>query len=362
MDLSIDLCGIRLKSPLIVGSGPISYGAEGMIRAFNHGAGAVVTKTIRDQAADNPFPHIALSDAKSLVNAEKWSDFPARQWIDQEIPRAKAAGVVVIGSIGYTPEAVDHWICDVDRAGADMIELVSYREETIREMVVRAKRLTDKPVFVKISPNWPDAVSAAIDTLRLGVDGITAMDSLGPVLRIDIKTGRPMLGGAHGEGWLSGAAIKPIALSYVAEIAAKTDKPIIGLGGVMNAEDAVEMMMAGASAVGVCSYPIIRGTKALGTLNEKIISLAKKLGFSSLSEISGYSQPYLRSGENSTKFSFSYNPDICTECGRCVTVCPYEARSMVGKQMNLDRSMCRYCGLCVTACPTGALSRSEVTG
>ncbi len=358
--MSIELCGITLKSPLVVGSGPISYGAEGMIRATEHGAGAVVSKTIRDQPAINPFTHIALSDQKSMVNAEKWSDYPGEQWIEKEIPEAKAAGVVVIGSIGHTPGEVDNWLVQVDKAGADMIELVSYTEETIREMMGRARKLTDKPIIVKISPNWPDAVQTAFDVISLGADAITAMDSVGPVLRIDIKTGRPMLGGVKGHGWLSGSAIKPITLRYVAEIAAKTERPIIGLGGVMSAEDGIEMMMAGATAIGVCTFPILRGTKAMMGLNKKLEKLTDKLGFSSIREVKGHSLQYMIPEEAKEKFQFYYDPEKCIECGRCVTVCSYQARSMEGKKMFLDEEKCRYCGLCVSVCPTEALTRSEM--
>ncbi len=361
MDSSVTICGITLKSPLVVGSGPIGYAAEGMIRASNHGAGAVVTKTIRDTPAENPYPHIAVSERSSMINAEKWTDFSGERWVETEIPAAKAAGVVVIGSIGHTVPEVEHWVPGVDRAGADIIELVSYREETILAMVQRARELTDKPILVKISPNWSDPVSAALQSISLGADGITAMDSIGPVLRIDITTQKPLVGGPFGSGWLTGAAIKPVALHYVARIALQTDKPIIGLGGVMTPEDGIEMLMAGASAIGVCTAPMLKGLPYLGVLNERITRLADSLGFRELAEVRGAALPNLIPEENMYRFDFRYVPETCTACNKCVIVCPYQARNLdlKTKEMNLDAELCRFCGLCASVCPTGALTLAD---
>ncbi len=362
MDIRTELFGIQLQSPFIVGSGPLSYGAEGMIRLHRDGAGAVVTKTIRDTAADNPYPHIAAVDKSTLINAEKWTDYPAEQWMEEEIPTAKRAGVVVGASLGHTPEEVGHWIEAADKAGADFFELVSYQPETIRPMAERAKQLTAKPVVVKISPNWPDAAATARELLGLGVDGITAIDSIGPVLSIDIRTARPQVGGQSGFGWLTGSAIKPVALRYVAEIAAGSSAPVIGLGGVMRAEDAVEMLMAGAAAVGVCSAPMLRGVKYLQKLNSKLARLVESLGYGSLGEVRGAALAHLYPQEVHHKFSFYFDAESCIWCSRCVEVCPYAARKLNrGEQRNLlDEGRCRYCGLCASVCPTSALTKTEV--
>jgi len=103
-----------------------------------------------------------------------------------------------------------------------------------------------------------------------GPDGVTAMDSVGPVLRIDIRSGRPLMGSEMGYGWLTGSAIKPIILRYVDEIAGQTSKPVIGIGGVVTAADVVEMMMAGAGAVGLCTARILKGMAYLSRLNREI--------------------------------------------------------------------------------------------
>ncbi len=362
MDIRTELFGIQLQSPFVVGSGPLSYGAEGMVRLHRAGAGAVVTKTIRGTAADNPYPHIAAVDKSTLINAEKWTDYPAEQWIEEEIPTAKRAGVILGASIGHTPEEVEHLIEAVDAAGADFFELVSYEPGTIRPMAERAKQLTKKPVVVKISPNWPDAAGCARELIEIGVDGITAIDSIGPVLSIDIQTARPRVGGQSGFGWLTGSAIKTVALRYVAEIAAGSSVPVIGLGGVMGAEDAVEMLMAGAAVVGVCSAPMLRGVKYLQKLNSDLDRLVESLGYESLDAVRGAALEHLYPQEVHRKFSFNFDTESCIWCGRCVEVCPYAARKLnKAEQSNsLDEARCRYCGLCAAVCPTPALTKTEV--
>lgn len=327
-----------------------------MIAAHEAGAGGVTTKTIRDKKADNPLPHIAFSAPNTMVNAEKWTDFDGKQWVEREIPEAKEAGVFVIGSIGHTPGEAKNWVHPVDKAGADIIELVSYEQETIVEMTRTAKRLSSKPVAVKLSPNWPDPATAAMEVIRAGADALTAMDSVGPVLRIDIRKARPMLGSVNGFGWLTGSAIKPVILRHVAEIAMKTNVPIIGTGGVMNEEDALEMLMAGASAVGICTAPILKGTEYITTLNRKTAGLLKALGYSGIRAVSRAALTNFPKEELFAEPRFEFDPEICTRCLRCVTVCPYDARSLDrDKKMELNMELCRLCGLCASVCPHEAL-------
>lgn len=360
MSIETQLFGLKLQSPFVLGSGPLSYGAKGLIRAHKAGAGAVVTKTIRDNPAVNPFPHMAVSGRDSMINAEEWSDISGSQWVDKEIPEAKKAGVIVIASIGHTPLEAENWVGKVADAGADIIELVSYERDTILPMLNTAKALTNKPVLVKISPNWVDSVGIALEALEAGADGITAMDSIGPVLRIDIKTGKPLVGGGNGFGWLTGSAIKPVTLRYVAEISSATDKPVLGLGGVTRAEDAVEMLMAGAQAVGICTAPIVKGVEYIGKLNEKLEKLLVELGYKNSYELTGLSHKYLDPVTNNKKFDFFYNAESCTECMACVKACAYEARALSSKNMSLDTDLCRYCGLCFSVCPNGSLSSDYI--
>jgi len=100
--IEIDYCGCHLQSPFILTSGPLCYGAEGLIRGHRAGCGAVVTKTIRLAAAVNPAHHMGTVGGDSLINCEKWSDYDRLRWYELEIPQAAAAGAVVIGSVGHT--------------------------------------------------------------------------------------------------------------------------------------------------------------------------------------------------------------------------------------------------------------------
>lgn len=354
-DLSTTIAGVKLKSPFILASGPLSFNADGMIRAFRAGAGACVTKTLRDNAAINPVPHISSFGRDTLINSEKWSDSEAEVWIEKEIPKAKSEGVVVIASIGHTPEEAANLVKDVEAAGADMIELVSYSEETMIPMVEIACSEASIPIICKMSPNWPDPAGTAVKCLEAGAHAISAIDSVGPTLKIDIYNARPEMNSEDGYGWMSGAAIRPIALRIVSEIARKNCKELIGIGGVTKAEEAVEMLMAGAGAVGICSIAMLKGVKVFEKLNRDLSKLLSQLGYSSIEAVKGAALPNFPKKEIVGKITFSFDENLCTKCKRCEVVCAYQARNLEFPQMKLDETLCRYCGLCMSICPSGAL-------
>ncbi len=260
VDISTTLCGIPLRTPYILTSGPLSYAAEGLIRAHQAGCGAVVTKTIRLGRAINPVNHIGMLGDKSLINCEKWADSNPDLWYNREIPMTKAAGAVVIASVGHTPQEARVIVEDCEKAGADMIELVSYTEDTLLPMLDFTRDHVNIPIICKLSGNWPDTVGSAAKCIEHGADGICALDSIGPPLKLDIHKARPEMMGAGGYGWMSGEFMRPISLRINSEIARNHPdfKSLYGSGGCMSAENAVEFLMAGCMGVGVCSVGIIR--------------------------------------------------------------------------------------------------------
>ena len=361
-DLAVNLCGIELENPLILASGPLSWSAMGIRAAYAAGAAAVVTKTIRPEATVNPVPHIAALKRGSALNTEGWSDLPARQWIEQELPSLRhrqdtalaGQGGVLIASLGHTPAEVEILAASLVQAGADMLELVSYRATDAAPMVETAKRAVSIPVLVKVSANWPNLAAVVEACLQAGADGVTAIDSIGPVLRVDVQTGLPLLGSF---AWLSGQAIRPLAVRAVAEICLAHDLPIVGTGGVGRAEDIVEMVMAGATAVGVHTAPLVQGLGWFGKTLNRLEHWLEERGHARLSELRGLALPHLRQPVSHASLAFTFDSEGCTLCGRCEIVCAYEARRITAESgMWLDETACRSCGLCTSVCPTGALA------
>ena len=361
-DLGVRLCGIELKNPFVLASGPLTWSAKGIQDAYAAGAAAAVTKTIRPEATVNPVPHIASPGrGGSLLNTEGWSDFSAEEWLERELPLLTVRDGVLIVSLGHTAAEVEQLAGPLADAGADILELVSYHAEDAAPMVAAAKQAASVPVLIKVTANWPELLPVVADCLAAGADGVTAIDSIGPTLRVDIEQGQPLLGSY---AWLSGEAIRPISLRVVADICLRHDVPVVGTGGVGRAEDVVEMVMAGATAVGVHTAPLMKGLGWLGTTEKRLQRWLDARDHARLSDLRGAALPSLRatvghespSPERSSPLSFVFDAEACTECGRCVTVCAYQARELApGVTMLVDSDECRSCGVCVTVCPTDAL-------
>ncbi len=365
IDIGIDFCGYRLQSPFILSSGPLCADSEGMIRGHLAGCGAVVTKTIRLGAAVNPVNHIGTIGTHSLINSEKWADTDRQIWYEKEIPETRKAGAIVIGSVGHTVKEAKAIVQDVERAGAHMIELVSYAEETLLPMLDFTKEHVSIPVICKLSANWPDTTGTASKCLEHGADGICAIDSIGPTLKIDIRNARPAMMSDDGYGWLTGAAIRPIAMRIVADVARKHRhfENLYASGGCMSAADAVEFMMAGARAVGVCSLGILKGVEVVNKLCRDLQSLVAELGYESLTQVWRAALPNFPEKEVIRKLNFHFQPfqddgvkKKCIICNRCVDACSYDARTLQFPDMRVDRTLCRDCGLCADVCPTEALT------
>ena len=161
---------------------------------------------------------------------------------------------------------------------------------------------------------------------------------------------------------MSGAAIRPVAQAVVSELAVRfPGVPIVGTGGIIQAEDAVEMTMVGASALGVCTGPLLRGLEWFGRTGEKLSAWLDGHGYADLVGHPRHGAAELHPVEDTRRLTFEFDPLLCTKCDLCVVLCPYDARTMGGGDKPktasltqiLDAEQCRYCGLCVEVCKPG---------
>ncbi|KXA93464.1 hypothetical protein AKJ64_00485 [candidate division MSBL1 archaeon SCGC-AAA259E17] len=358
-DLTTEIAGIKLRNPIMPASGPTVRDGDSLVEVANSGAGGLVAKTVSLEPAKVPRPNLAkIGD--SLINAEMWSEIPLDQWIEEEYPKAKETGLPLIASIGYTPEEVGELASRVMEAEVDALEISTTRldhdSSLLAEVVESAKSEGDVPVFVKLNPQWGDVADCAEIAEEAGADGIVAIDAVGPSLTIEINTERPVMGSKGGYGWLSGPAIKPIAVRCVADIAKAVDIPVIGVGGIKDEQDVAEFLMAGASAVQICTAAIIRGNKIFGLIADNLNKFLNARNYDSIDDVCGSALKNLPEEQVRTS---AKQPDIltaeCTGCGLCMKHCPSDAITIIGGKARIESTGCTGCGLCVSVCPANAL-------
>jgi len=390
-DMRVDVAGLRLRNPVLPGAGPLIEDGAGAA-AVAAGAGGLVTRTVSVLPAPRPAPYLEVRGG--YLNAPGWSELPLAQWLAIEYPRARAAadaaGIPLIASIGYTAEEVARLVPQIERF-ADAFELSAMHGElawttdpwtAAGEMHRRAaasarepapllaaihavKAATRKPLFVKVNPlGGGEMAEMARQIAAAGADGITATNAYGPVMAIEAETAEPALAAPEGYGWLSGPALKPLALRCVFDIARAVNIPVIGSGGIGRPEDAVEYLMAGACAVQVTSAALKSGPGFYGHLAGRLEKWLDAHGYSSVAEVQ---RAGIRRWESLQPHRFSvpvlYDVSDCIGCRLCELSCHYDAIYMVPgankaggaeiAEFNADR--CFGCGLCVVRCPTDAL-------
>lgn len=354
----VDFCGLTLRNPVLPAAGPPGWNGEALRRCAEGGAGGLVTKTISVAGAHVPTPNMAAVRG-AFLNTELWSELPPQVWLEHELPLARATGLPLIVSLGYRAEDIAALVPQFT-PWADAFELSTHYigddPQPMVSAIRTAKDNTDAPVLVKLSP-FRDVQRAARAAWEAGVDGIVAINSFGPTMAIDVERGLPLMGGSSGYGWMSGPAIRPLAVRCLFDIARAVDLPLMGVGGVSSGVDAIELIMAGASAVQVCTAAILRGPTALGQIASEIETWLGAHGYTSLNEIRGlalrrWQERQVRTGH----IPPVYERDKCIGCGRCAQSCVYQAIFVRDKKAVLDESLCYGCGLCATRCPSGALA------
>ncbi len=278
--MRVTLCGVELASPVLAASGTFGYGVEfEEIVSLNRIGGFVTKGLSREPMAGNPAPRI-VETAAGMINAIGLQNMGARAFIAEKLPRLRAIkGAVVIANIfGFTIEdSVEVIRILNDAEGIALYELNASCPNTthggmvfgtdptlLGDLVNAAKAAAKRPLIVKLSPNVTSIAHMATVAAGAGADAVSLVNTF-LSLTIDIETRRPRI--ANVTGGLSGPAIKPIAVRMVHDVANAVRIPIIGLGGITRAEDAVEFLLAGATAVevGTATYADPRAVENITT-------------------------------------------------------------------------------------------------
>ena len=267
--LEINIGKIKLKNPVMVASGTFGYAKEFEGLMDLKKLGAIVTKTITLKPRQgNPMPRVCETSS-GMLNAIGLQNDGVEDFIDEKLPYLAKIGVPIIVSISGDnvkefcelaqrldkEKDVDgielNISCPNVRAQGSRLKaqgLIAQDKDATYEVVKSVRKVTDKTLITKLSPNVTDIVEIAKATCKGGTDAVSLVNTFFG-MAIDIETGRPKLGNVT--GGLSGPCIKPIALKMVWDVAKNIDKPVIGMGGIMNASDAIEFLLAGAQAVQV---------------------------------------------------------------------------------------------------------------
>ena len=362
-DISTEFAGLKLKNPIMTAAGPTSRDGMALLNATAGGVGGLVAKTVSVRPADVPRPNMAalkngrLGSRRGMLNAELWSELPVEQWLEKEYAIALSSGLPLIASVGYSPEEVSQLAPKLEKAGVNAIEFSTHYVGGHTEIAKALKEVVDIPIFAKISPKVD--VAEVAKSLEPHVDGIVGINTYGPCLRINIETGKPSLGSSDGYGWMSGAALRPIAIRCIADIARAVDIPVIGVGGVASGEDVIEFTMVGASAVQVCTASILEGDTVYGKIAKQTEEWLDENGYDSLDDIRGKALPHL---DGSATLTPPPKVDLekCTRCGLCPKSCVYGAITVDKKKdlFEIDNDLCEACGMCISVCPYHALSPS----
>ena len=298
-EMKVNLCGIELDNPVIPASGTFGYGYEfAQLYDINVLGTFSFKGTTKEPRFGNPTPRIAECYA-GMINAVGLQNPGVERVISEELPKMRACfrKKVMANVSGFSVEDYAYTcqrLNDCPEVGWLEVNVscpnvhgggMSFgtSPEAAAEVVRAVKKVTTKPVIVKLSPNVTDIVSIAKACEAAGADGISLINTmLG--MRIDLRTRKPVI--ANKMGGFSGPAIFPVAVRMVYQVANAVKIPVVGMGGVSSAEDVIEMMLAGATAVEVGAANLV-DPFICKTIIEELPRVMEQYKINSLSEIIG---------------------------------------------------------------------------
>jgi dihydroorotate dehydrogenase (NAD+) catalytic subunit len=274
--MNVKVSGVEFEAPVLLASGILGSTGASLNRALRAGAGGVVTKSVGPrERTGHPGPNVFVDDSEEYaLNAVGLSN-PSDAFTDEV---EKVDGPTVVSVFGGTADEFAE-VARTFAPYADAFELnvscphaegygvaIGADPELTHDVTVAVDDAVDVPVWVKMTPDVTDVTEIGVAAQEGGADAVVATNTLS-AMAIDVESGRPILGNVH--GGMSGSALKPVAVRCVYDLYEALDVPVVGVGGISSAEDAVEYMLAGATAVEV-GTAVWEGIDVLGDIAEGV--------------------------------------------------------------------------------------------
>jgi len=297
MDLNTEICGIKLKNPTILASGILGMNADIIKEVIKNGAGAITLKSTGTEPREGHHNPKVLVWDHGMANCYGLTNQGYKK-MDSEWEELKDADVPIIASVFGASVSEFVEVTKYMTKFADMIEVnvscpntkehgvaFGMKRKTCSDVIKAVKEVSTVPVIAKMTPQAVNIGEMAKAAQDAGADVISAINTLGPGMFINIDVAKPIL--AYKAGGLSGPAVKPIAVRCIYDIYKAVDVPIIGMGGITYGKDAIEMMMAGASAVGIGTGTYYRGMDVFKKVCDEMQEWLEQSEYDSFKDIIG---------------------------------------------------------------------------
>lgn len=385
-DLTTNCAGIVSPNPFWLASAPPANSGKQVMRAFDHGWGGAVWKTL-GQPIQNVSSRFGATNyggtaAIGFNNIELITDRPLEVNFAEitEVKRKYPNHAVIVSLM---VETKDEWKDIIKRSidtGADGLELnfgcphgmcergmgsaVGQEPAVNEEITSWAKEYSSIPVLVKLTPNVADILPHGYAAQRGGADGVSLINTIKSIISVDIDNfvPNPRVGNQSTNGGYCGAAVKPIALHMTGQLARDPgfQLPISGIGGVTNWRDAVEFMLLGATSVQVCTEVMLRGYRIVEDMIEGLNEYMDDKGFATIDQMVGKAIPgYSEWGNLDLNYEIVAEIDekTCIGCYKCMVACHDGAHQCIhppeggGRVPEIDLDECVGCNLCQIVCP-----------
>ena len=394
VDLSTDICGVRLENPFLLSSSVVASTYDMCRRAFEAGWAGASFKTICSFPQHEPSPRFSAIRSHSnsfcgFKNIEQLSDHSVEENMEifRKLREEFPTKIIVASIMGQNEEEWTDLAQKCEEAGASVIECnfscpnmesddlgvtIGQSEELVERFTRAAKKGTSLPVLAKLTPNITDMVPIALAAKRGGADGIAAINTINSITGVDIDTlvAQPAVQGKSIIGGYSGPAVKPIALRFISDLNSceeLDDLHISGMGGIESWKDALEFMLLGAGSLQITTAVMQYGYRIIDDLLEGVSEYMKCKGIASISELIGGASRTVVNHQSIERDSIVFpvfDMELCNGCGRCYISCMDGGHQAIEfdpetRRPKLIGSKCVGCHLCRLVCRTRAIGKAK---